>query len=35
MLNVNGIEHSVTAEADTPLLYILRAARSMAAGAPR
>jgi nicotinate dehydrogenase subunit A len=23
-LNVNGIEHSVTAEADTPLLYILR-----------
>jgi nicotinate dehydrogenase subunit A len=24
ILNVNGIEHSVTAEADTPLLYILR-----------
>ena len=24
MLNVNGIEHTVTAEADTPLLYILR-----------
>ena len=23
-LNVNGAEHSVTAEADTPLLYILR-----------
>ena len=24
ILNVNGIEHSVIAEADTPLLYILR-----------
>lgn len=24
ILNVNGIEHSVTAETDTPLLYILR-----------
>ncbi|MDP2240898.1 MAG: (2Fe-2S)-binding protein [Burkholderiales bacterium] len=23
-LNVNGVEHSVTAEADTPLIYILR-----------